>query len=184
MRFCECGCGATLVGKQKFANGACQKRVWRIEHPLVEEMAIPLPTITEDPSISECKHCGGWKTKENRPFICDDCTGKTYLEAPLLRLKLCEPDNPVRAVMLYFGPMNVYSRRAGPFLTEIVCGVEEVRRLLRWLVKKVSGKVTSDEVALVAMVPTAALVQEASTQMGGKEPEFRTAKDFWYGLHN
>jgi hypothetical protein len=135
MRLCKCGCGATLVGKQKFASGACQKRVWRGEHPPVEKGPIPLPTIAEDRPIAECKQCGGWKTKENRPFICDDCAGKTYLEAPLLRLALRDPDLSIRAVMLYFGPMTIYSRRAGPFLTEIVCGVEEVKPLIRWLVK-------------------------------------------------
>jgi hypothetical protein len=74
----------------------------------------------------------------------------------------------MRPVMLYFGPMTVYSRRLGPFLTEIVCGVEEVKPLIRWLVKKVSGKVANDERALVALVPTAALVREASAQIGAK----------------
>jgi hypothetical protein len=74
----------------------------------------------------------------------------------------------MRPVMLYFGPMTVYSRRVGPFLTDIICGVEEVKPLLRWLVKRVSGKVANAEGALVALVPTTALVREASAHIGTK----------------
>jgi hypothetical protein len=104
-----------------------------------------------------------------RPFVCDDCTGQSTLEAPLLRLALRESDNPMRAVMVYFGPMNVYSRRAGPHLTEIVCGVEEVWPLLRWLTHRLHGKVASDTGVFVSLVSTEALVSEAVRQGDVKE---------------
>jgi hypothetical protein len=53
------------------------------------------PTEAAPTLVSTCKQCGGWQVvKALRPFICDDCAGLTYHEAPLLRLALREPDSP------------------------------------------------------------------------------------------
>jgi hypothetical protein len=78
---CPCHCGKNLVGRQKYATAACQKRVWRETHP-------PKPKAegNEKPSmmLARCSRCAGYVLcKDDRACICDTCVdspqqAKTY----------------------------------------------------------------------------------------------------------
>ncbi len=60
--------------------------------------------------------------------------------------------------------MNVYCRKSDNDMTEIICGVEEVKPVLRWMTEKLGGKVTSDDVVVVSLIPTESLVKRAMDQ--------------------
>jgi hypothetical protein len=173
MKYCKCGCGKPVIGRQNFYSGACQKRTWRVDNPPEKSVDTPLEKAGKPPSFRECRGCGGWG-ETARPFICSECVrhgraakGTSEADIPVLGFAL--RDDPMRAVMVYYGLMNVYSRRSGEDMTEIVCGVEEAKSTLRWMTEKLQGEVTSDGVVFVSLVPTEALVSEALRQARGKE---------------
>jgi len=171
MRRCQCGCGATVLGRQKYASGACQVRAWRAKQPRAEGPKARAPEPPPKPTVSaRCKSCAGLLVGRATPFICDHCRGvREPTHAPLLRVVPRPPDDPVRPVMLYYGSMNIYSRYAeDPAQVHAVCGDAEVAAALAVLTELFGGIVVSTGPVWEVRIPTARLLREAGEGKPGE----------------
>jgi hypothetical protein len=159
---CHCGCGRRIVGKQKYATAACQVRAWRARHPGRR------PSSAVKPQVSVCKKCLGWQMGDGRSFICDGCANGGWTAdtpfrfcGPLLRLS--PRNDQTRSAMIYFGPVNIYSRMIGNGeVTEIIGygDVPEAKPLVQALIERLGGE--------GHLVPTAMLAAEAQKQQAAR----------------